>query len=125
MKLVEEIRTARQAAGTGDRGGRLQVRGLEAEARDLLESLARVELVDEISPTAMVLTAADARLDLPVSEEAERRRHSDVKRMRAELEKVEAKLSNGVFRDRAPAEIVAKEEARAADLRAALGRVDG
>ena len=125
VKLVEEIRGARQAAGTGDRGGRLQVRGIEPEARDLLAALARVELVDEVSPKAVVLTAADARLDLPVSEEAERRRDSEVKRMRAELEKVEAKLSNGVFRERAPAEIVAREESRAADLRAALGRLQG
>ena len=123
MKLVEEIRAARQATGTGDRGGRLQVGGLDAEERELLASLARVELVDATAAGAMALSAADARLELPVSEEAERRRQAETKRLRADLEKIETKLANRAFRERAPAEIVAKEQARAEEIRAALDRL--
>ena len=122
-RLVEEIRAARQSAGS-DRGGRLLVRDLDPEARELLSALARVELVDAVSPEATALTSADAHLDLPVSEEATRRRQAEIKRLRAELEKIEAKLANAAFRERAPAEIVAKEEARAGELRESIRRLD-
>ena len=124
MRLVEEIRAARQAAGTGERGGRLLVRDLDPRTLALLTDLARVELVAEVSASAIALTCADARLELPVSEEAENRRRSETRRLRADLEKIEAKLSNPAFRDRAPAEVVAREEAKAAEVRSALVRLD-
>ncbi len=43
---------------------------------------------------------------------------------RADLEKAEAKLANEQFRSRAPAEIVAKEEAKAAEARRALEKLE-
>ena len=43
--------------------------------------------------------------------------------MEGDLARVEAKLSNPVFRERAPAAIVAKEEQKAAELRSAVHRL--
>jgi len=123
MRLVEEIRAIKKASGS--HGGRLAAPGLGPEERDLVVGLARVELVDSLPPGATALVTGDARLELPVSDESERRRQAELGRVRAELEKIEAKLANPTFRERAPAEIVAKEEARAAELRAALERLGG
>ncbi|HEX6489194.1 MAG TPA: valine--tRNA ligase [Candidatus Dormibacteraeota bacterium] len=53
----------------------------------------------------------------PASAEAECRR------LRAELGSVQDRLANPDFRSRAPAEVVAKQEARAAELQAAIARL--
>ena len=53
----------------------------------------------------------------------ERADSATIARLRKELERVEAKLANREFRSKAPALIVAKEEQRAAELRAAIDRL--
>ena len=124
IRLVEEIRGLRQAAGVTS-GGRLWLGGeMSAAERELLTDLARVELVGEAGRDATPLTSADARLELPAATADPGRRQAELKRLRAELVAVDAKLANPSFRDRAPGEIVAKEEARATDLRAAIARLD-
>jgi valyl-tRNA synthetase len=52
-----------------------------------------------------------------------RRRDAELRRLRQELERVESKLSNEQFRSRAPVEVVAKEESKAAELKAAIERL--
>ena len=107
----------------GTSGGRLWLAAeLRADERELIRDLARVELVAEPGPGALPLAWGDARLELPASDDG-RRREAERRRLAGELAKVEAKLANPAFRERAPAEIVAKEEQKAAELRAALGRL--
>jgi len=123
IRLVEEIRAARQAQASGSRGGRLWLGGETTAAfRELVADLARVELVAAPLPGSLPLTWGDARLELPARVDDSRRR-AEVRRVEEDLAKVEAKLGNPAFRDRAPAEIVAKEERKAAELRGALKRL--
>jgi valyl-tRNA synthetase len=65
----------------------------------------------------------DARLELPVPTDDGKRRDAERRRIAEELAKVETKLANPTFRIRAPAAIVAKEEQKASELRAALARL--
>jgi len=104
---------------------------LEA-ARPFLESLARVRplhLVADTSaaPQAGVASAvlAGAQVILPlahlVDREAERARLSkQLQEAKAEVHRLEGKLANEAFRDRAPREVVAREEERLAAARARL-----
>jgi valyl-tRNA synthetase len=48
---------------------------------------------------------------------------AECRRLRAELERVEARLQNQDFRAKAPGDVVQKQEARAAELRAAIDRL--
>jgi len=124
MALVEEVRAVRQAAAAGSRGGHLRVgTPLETEARELLTELARVELVAEVSPAATQLAWGDAQLDLPTRAVPSVRQQAEVERLANELERVEARLANAGFRQKAPPDVVAKEEARASELRSALQRL--
>jgi valyl-tRNA synthetase len=123
-RLVEEIRATRHAAGRGSSGGRLWLGDeLGLHERELIGELARVELIAEPGPDALPLTSSDARLELATTAGDQSRRSGERKRLEAELARVEAKLANAAFRERAPAEIVAKEQAKATELRAALIRL--
>jgi len=51
-------------------------------------------------------------------------RQAELKRLKADLEKTEAKLANPEFRNNAPPEIVTKLEDRAAEIRAAIDRLE-
>jgi valyl-tRNA synthetase len=53
----------------------------------------------------------------------DRHRKAELKRLTEDLEKTEAKLANPEFRAKAPPEIVRKLEDRAAELRAAIDRL--
>ena len=124
MRLVEEVRGVRHAAGKGTSGGRLWLGAvLGLHERELIAELGRVELVAEAGRDALPLTTSDARLELAMNAGDQARRQAERGRLEGELAKVEAKLANTAFRERAPAEIVAKEEAKAAELRAALARL--
>jgi valyl-tRNA synthetase len=124
MRLVEEIRGVRHAAGRGTSGGRLWLGAeLGLHERELIAELGRVELVAEAGRDAVPLTTSDARLELAANVGDQLRRQAERGRLEGELAKVEAKLANPAFRERAPAEIVAKEEAKAGELRAAIARL--
>ncbi len=124
IRLVEEIRAIRHAAGGGSAGGRLWL-GVELDPplRELAGELARVEIVAEPLPGSVPLSWGDARLDVAASAGDAARRAAERKRLEGDLARVEAKLANPVFRERAPAEIVAKEEQKAAELRSAVHRL--
>jgi valyl-tRNA synthetase len=124
IRLVEEIRAVRHAEHRTSGGGHLWL-GVEMEEseRELIAELARVELVPEVSPSALPLAWGEARLELGAAKQDDSRRTAERRRLEADLAKVEAKLANPAFRERAPADIVAKEEQKAAELRAAIARL--
>ena len=123
MAIVEEVRGHRQAAGAPPRGGRLHLEGSvnESIAR-LAATLARVDLVDVLQAEGTPLAAAPGRISFPAGQ-GDARRDRERKRLAADLEKVEAKLANDEFRAKAPAEVVAGLEDRAAGIREALERL--
>ena len=124
--LVEEIRAARRAAGAPPKGGRLLLEsGMDGEALALVVEMARVEPAPQLSGPGLALVKAAARVEFPAAIAGDGGREGELKRLRAELDRVEAKLANPQFRAKAPAEVVAKEEARATELRSALGRLGG
>jgi valyl-tRNA synthetase len=124
LRLVEEIRAVRHAGKAGSSGGRLAI-GVELgiAERELVADLARVEVVVEVGPSAVPLAWGDARLELAVSGARAPQRVAERGRLEAELARVEQKLANPAFRERAPAAVVAKEDQKAAELRAAIARL--
>ena len=124
IRLVEEIRATRHAAAGGSSGGRLWL-GIELDppVRELAGELARVEIVAEPRPGSVPLSWGDARLEVTAAAGDGARRTAERKRLEGELARVEEKLGNPAFRERAPAEIVAKEEQKAAELRSAVHRL--
>jgi valyl-tRNA synthetase len=134
MTIVEEVRALRQAAGAPLRGGTLRFeQSIEGDVATLAARLAFVELADWVEGNAPLdagtpLTSAPARVSFPEGgsgKKAEEDKHhqAELKRLTKDLEKIEAKLSNPEFRDKAPAEIVTKLEERAAEIRAAIDRL--
>jgi valyl-tRNA synthetase len=125
IRAVEEIRSARKAAGAPDRGGRLLVEDSRLDSHaELIGILARLELVPELSGPGVPLAEIAARAQFPRAQAADGgRQGAELSRLRKELEKVEAKLANLEFKRRAPADVVAREEQKAAELKAAIERL--
>jgi valyl-tRNA synthetase len=76
------------------------------------------------------LTSAPGRVSFPagagdsrLKADEERRRAAELMRLKDDLEKTEAKLANPEFRAKAPADIVARLEERAADIRGQIDRL--
>jgi hypothetical protein len=88
----------------------------------LAARLAWVELGDGMAG-GVPLAATPGRVSFPSGGEGDARRKAELKRLTADLEKTEAKLANSEFRAKAPPEIVRKLEERAAELRAAIDRL--
>jgi valyl-tRNA synthetase len=123
MAIVEEVRGHRQAAGGPPRGGRLQMdSGIDSTVAEIASRLAHVELVDAVDE-GTPLAIAPGRVSFPAGA-SDARREKDCKRIRADLEKTEARLANADFREKAPPEVVANLEERAAGLREALDRLN-
>jgi valyl-tRNA synthetase len=83
--------------------------------------VAYVELVDELEGGTPLASAPGSVL-FPAGA-VDSRRESELKRLREDLTKTEAKLANPDFQAKAPAEVVTKLEDRAADIRAAIERL--
>jgi len=122
IKIVEEVRGHRQAAGA-PRGGALELdRSVSETAAHLAARLAHVELVDELGAVGTPLAVVAGKVSFPAGA-GDARRDRERKRLRDELEKTEARLAKPDFRDRAPNEVVANLEERATGLREALERL--
>jgi valyl-tRNA synthetase len=122
MRIVEEVRGHRQAAGAPPRGGKLVLdASTDRTVAGLAARLAWVELADELSH-GTPLGAAAGYVSFPEGL-GDSRRQAELKRLRSDLEKTEAKLANTEFRTKAPFDIVRKLEERAADLRGAIDRL--
>jgi valyl-tRNA synthetase len=123
MSIVEEVRGHRQAAGAPPRGGSLQLdEPIDRSVAALAARLAWVELVTDLEG-GTPLAAVPGRVRFPAGS-GDSRRQAELKRLKEDLEKTEAKLANPEFRAKAPLDIVTKLEDRAADLRAAIVRLE-
>ncbi|HEV2474983.1 MAG TPA: hypothetical protein VGX22_00490 [Candidatus Dormibacteraeota bacterium] len=69
------------------------------------------------------LAIAAGRVDFPAGT-GDARREKERQRLRADLDKTEARLANQDFREKAPPEVVANLEERATGLREALDRLN-
>jgi valyl-tRNA synthetase len=123
MRVVEEVRAHRQAAGAPPRGGLLQLDGsIDRTVAQLSARLAWVELVDDLEH-GTPLVAAAGRVMFPAGA-GDGKRQKELRRLEDDLAKTEAKLANPDFQAKAPEEIVKKLEDRAAELRAAIERLN-
>ena len=122
IAIVEEVRGRRQAAGVTKRGGQMLLDGsVDGTVAALAARLAHVELVDDLDG-ATPLAAAPGRVRFP-SGAGDARREKERERLENDLAKVEAKLGNADFREKAPPEVVANLEERATGIRLALERL--
>src|SRR4029077_471864 len=122
MRIVEEVRGHRQAAGAPPRGGKLSLdQSTDPKMAALAARLAWVELVDSLS-TGTPLGAAPGRVSFPEGA-GDSRRQAELRRLNADLDKTDAKLANADFRAKAPFDIVRKLEERAEGIRAAIDRL--
>ncbi len=101
--------------------------------RHYIASLGRVESVEWLdgqeAPESATALVGDMKLLIPmaglIDKAAEQARLSkELDRKRGELERTENKLGNAGFVEKAPAAVVEKEKARAADLRAAMAQLE-
>ncbi|HYM97079.1 MAG TPA: class I tRNA ligase family protein, partial [Candidatus Sulfotelmatobacter sp.] len=121
MRIVEEVRGHRQAAGAPSRGGRLHLESAGGPVAALVARLAAVELDDQLN-AGIPLAAAPGWVSFPAGS-GDARRNAELKRHRDELAKADAKLGNPSFLDKAPPEIVSKLQERAVELRSAIERL--
>ncbi|GAC1658970.1 MAG: valine--tRNA ligase [Candidatus Dormibacteraceae bacterium] len=124
--LVEEVRALRRVHRAPLSGGDLTFHGgsLSPDEAEFIARTGGVTVNGQPTSEGIPMTAS-ATIHLPRAAQSDGHRQAELKRLRGDLDKAEAKLSNPSFRERAPAPVVAKEEAKAADLRAALARLQG
>jgi valyl-tRNA synthetase len=92
----------------------------------LAARLAWVDLDDDLEH-GTPLAATPGRVSFPAGAgqgQAEHKRLAELKRLKDDLQKTEANLAKPEFRANAPGEIVRKLEDRAAELRAAIDRLE-
>ena len=124
MAIVDEVRGHRNAAGAPKRSGTLCIdRSVNHNITRLAAKLAQVELVEELEG-GTPLAAAPGRVAFPAGT-GDARREKDHKQLEDELSRVMARLDNPQFREKAPPEVVADLEERAARIREALKRLTG
>jgi valyl-tRNA synthetase len=102
---------------------------LERNAQ-LIEKLSRTESIrwlaeDEAAPESAIALVGDLKLLIPmaglIDKEAELARlDKEIQKLQKELPRLEGKLENPAFVDKAPADVVDKERAKLAELRARL-----
>jgi valyl-tRNA synthetase len=123
VRIVEEIRGHRQAAGGPPRGGALHLeRSVNGTVAGLVARLAHVELVEALEAWGTPLASAAGAVSFPTGK-GDTRREKERRRLQDDLAKTEARLANPELRERAPAEVVANLEERATGLREALDRL--
>jgi valyl-tRNA synthetase len=124
MAIVDEVRGHRSAAGAPKGSGTLQLEpSVSHTIARLAARLAQVELLGELDG-GTALAAAPGRVAFPTGQ-ADALSEKERKRLEDDLARLEAKLDNPQFREKAPPEVVANVEERAAGLREALERLTG
>ncbi|ESS71963.1 valine--tRNA ligase ValS [Methyloglobulus morosus KoM1] len=101
-----------------------------ARNQTYLKKLGRLEAItclerDEIAPESAIALVGNLKLLIPmaglIDKEAELARlDKEIQRIQNDLPRVEGKLSNPAFVDKAPAEVIEKEKAKLADMHQAL-----
>ncbi|TMF95393.1 MAG: valine--tRNA ligase [Chloroflexi bacterium] len=122
MAIVDEVRGHRNAAGAPKRGGELRLDEVSGTVSRLVAKLALVQLVDDMDG-GTPLASAPGRVRFP-SGQGDARRDKERKRLEDDLAKTRAKLNNPQFQEKAPPEVVANLEERAAGLQEALDRLN-
>ena len=123
MWIVEEVRGHRQSAGAPTRGGQLQMDGsINRTIAQLAARLAHVELVDDLDRGTPLAVAA-GRVKFPAGS-GDARRRKEKKQLEEDLAKIEGRLANESFREKAPPEVVRNLEERAQAIREALERLN-
>jgi len=121
--IVEEIRGHRQTSGAPPRGGLLYIDGsINDSIARLAARLAHVELVDTLEARGTPLAAAPGRVLFP-SGTGDARRQKERKRLEDDLAKVQARLDNSEFMEKAPPEVVRNLQERLASIEEALDRL--
>jgi len=127
MSIVEDVRAHRQSAGAPSRGGSLRLEhDIDRSVAVLAARLAQVDLVEDLEGGTS-LAAAPGRVSFPPgagAAQAELKRLKELNRLKDELAKTEARLANPDLRTNAPPQIVEKLEDRAAEIRAAIDRLE-
>ncbi len=126
MEVVNEIRSYRKTVpGAPAKGGAVRFAApMEQDWTRALSLLAQVAVVDELPP-GKERALADGEIVFPAAAATDpaviARKKADLQK---ELDRVNAKLDNPEFRAKAPAAVIAEQEARAEGLRAAIDRLE-
>ncbi len=123
---VEELRQYRKTLRLAPRGGHVLIhRAHDASWRRALADLGAVEVVTELPPGPQ-LGLAEGFVVFPMRAPAEPPVPAQrLAQLDADLERADSKLANPEFVARAPAAVVEKERARAAELRSRIARMRG
>jgi valyl-tRNA synthetase len=99
-----------------------------------LQKLGRLESInwldaDEAAPESAIALVGDMKILIPmaglIDKEAELARlDKEIQKIIKELPRIEGKLSNPAFIDKAPADVIDKEKAKLADLRSSLNNLE-
>ena len=89
----------------------------------LAARLAHVELVDALEGRGTPLAVAPGRVSFPAGA-GDARRRKEKKRLEEDIAKIEAKLANPEFMEKAPPEVIKNLEERLAAMREALDRLN-
>src|SRR5216684_1594544 len=125
METVNEIRSYRKTmAGVPATGGAVQLTAAaDPDWQRALSLLAQVAVVDELPP-GRALGLSEGSVVFPTVAAADpaviAKKRAD---LRKELDRVLAKLANPDFRAKAPEAVIAEQEARAQELKAAIDRL--
>ncbi len=125
MGLVSEIRSYRKTvSGAPPKGGSVQLtEDGDPDFVRALSLLGGVAVVEQL-PAGKALGLAEGSVVFPQVESADAAvTEKKLASLRQDLERVEAKLANEQFLAKAPPEEVAKQQARAEELRAAIERL--
>jgi len=99
-----------------------------------LKKLGRLESItwlnsDDITPESAIALVGEMKILIPmaglIDKEAELARlEKEIQKIKNDLPRVEGKLSNPTFIDKAPADVIDKEKAKLADLRSSLNNLE-
>jgi len=126
MDVVNEIRSLRKTVpGAPAKGGAARlVETMDPDWARALSLLGLVAVVDELPP-GKELALAEGGIVFPAVAAADptvvAKKKADLQK---ELDRVQAKLDNAEFRAKAPEQVIAEQEARADELRAAIERLE-
>jgi valyl-tRNA synthetase len=125
METVTEIRSFRKTvSGAPPKGGAVKlVTDHSADWERALSQLGSVVVVEELPP-GKALGLIDGSVVFPAVEGADPAvTAKKIAELEKDLNRVEAKLANPEFLAKAPADVIAKQEDRATELRAAIERL--
>jgi len=125
MGIVNEIRSYRKTvAGAPAKGGVVKLSSpIDTDLTRALALLGQVAVVDDLPP-GKELALAEGSIVFPAVAAADPAVIARKKvELQTELDRVQAKLDNPQFRAKAPEAVVAEQEARAEELRAAIDRL--